>query len=117
MIITAIKIRKLENTGTKLIGLADLTFDDMFVLHEIKILSNKGEMFLAMPSRKTNKGFKDIVHPISAEPRNKIEEILYELYEVVLESENMILEFENTNRERKSLLEQCSNDFEIMMRF
>ncbi len=29
----------------------------------------------------------------------------------------MILEFENMNRERKSLLEQCSNDFEIMMRF
>ncbi len=117
MIFIAIKIRKLENTGTKLIGLADLSFDDMFVLHEIKILSNKGEMFLAMPSRKTNTGFKDIVHPISAEPRNKIEKILYELYEVVLESENMILEFENMNRERKSLLEQCSNDFEIMMRF
>ena len=91
MIITAIKIKKMLNTGTKLIGIADLTFDDMFVLHEIKILSNKGEMFLAMPSRKTNTGFKDIVHPISAEPRNKLEEILYELYGIVLESENMIL--------------------------
>lgn len=117
MIITAVKIRKLENTGTKLVGIADLTFDDMMVLHDIKILSNKGEMFLAMPSKKTNTGFKDIVHPISTEPRRKIEEILYVLYEVVHKSENMILEFENTNRERKSLLEQCSNDFEIMMRF
>ena len=55
--------------------------------------------------------------PISAEPRNKLEEILYELYGIVLESENMILEFENMNGEKKSLLEQCSNDFEIMMRF
>ncbi len=58
MIFIAIKIRKLENTGTKLIGLADLSFDDMFVLHEIKILSNKGEMFLAMPSRKKIQGLR-----------------------------------------------------------
>lgn len=117
MIITAIKIKKMLNTGTKLIGIAAITFDDMIVLHDIKILSNNGEMFLAMPSRKTNVGFKDIVHPISAEPRNKIEEILCDLYQVVLESQNMTLEFENTNSERKSLLEQRSNDFEIMMRF
>ena len=30
---------------------------------------------------------------------------------------NIQLEFENMNGEKKSLLEQCSNDFEIMMRF
>lgn len=35
MIITAFKIRKLVSTGTKLVGIADLTFDDVMVLHDI----------------------------------------------------------------------------------
>lgn len=117
MIISTIKIKKLVNTGSKLIGIADITLDDMIVLHDIKILSNNGDMFLAMPSKKVSTGFKDIVHPINVETRSKIEEILYELYDVVLKSENFILEFKNSNGERKTLLEQCGSDFEIVMRF
>lgn len=53
MIITAIRIRKLEETGTKLIGTADITLDDLIVLHDIKLLMNNGTFFLAMPSKKT----------------------------------------------------------------
>lgn len=113
MIITAIRIRKLEETGTKLIGTADITLDDLIVLHDIKLLMNNGTFFLAMPSKKTYSGFRDIFHPICAEPREKLEGILKELYDVAAGRESKLLDFKNRCSEKRTMLEQCSNDFEI----
>lgn len=111
MIITAVKIRRLENTGNKMIGVCSITLDNMIVIHGIKIL-NKDGMFLAMPSRKTNYNtFKDIVHPISESPRKKIEEIIFGLYEVTVKSRNTLQEFKCINTERASMLEQVCSDF------
>lgn len=112
MIITAIKIRKLENSGNKMIGVCSITLDNMIAIHDIKILK-KDEMFLAMPSRKTNSNtFKDIVHPISEAPRKKIEEIVFGLYEITVKSRNTTQEFKCFNMERSSMLEQVCSDFE-----
>lgn len=38
MIITAVKIRKLENSGNKMIGVCSITLDNMIAIHDIKIL-------------------------------------------------------------------------------
>lgn len=111
MIITAIKIRRIINPNNKLIGLCSITLDDMIVIHDIKILQ-KEEMFLAMPSRKTQSNtFKDIVHPISVAPRTKIEEIVFGLYAVVEKSNNSVQEFKCVIK-RDSLLDQTYSDFE-----
>ena len=111
MIITAIKIRRLINSNNKLIGLCSITLDDMIVIHDIKIL-RKEEMFLAMPSRKTQSNtFKDIVHPISVEPRTKIEEIVFGLFEMVEKSNNSTQDFKCVMK-RESLLDQICTDFE-----
>ena len=59
-----------------------------------------------MPSKKTYSGFRDIFHPICAEPREK-------LYDVVAGRESKLLDFRNRCREKRTMLEQCSNDFEI----
>ena len=112
MIITTIKIRRLENSGNKMVGVCSITLDNLIAIHDIKIL-NKGGMFLAMPSRKTNSNtFKDIVHPICEPPRKKIEEIVFGLYEITVRSRNTTQEFRCINNNRITLLDQVCSDFE-----
>ena len=70
MIITAVRIKRMENTGSKLKGIASITLDNMIVIHDIRILEGNSARFLAMPSKAVRAGvFKDIVHPISSEVR------------------------------------------------
>ena len=75
MLITNVQIRDTK-TGTRLEGVASITFDDMIVVHDIKIIASDEGYFLAMPSRRLPNGaFKDIAHPISKEARGSIERI------------------------------------------
>ena len=78
MKITHVRIKRVI-TETKLMGIASVTLDDLFVIHDIKILNDgKGGYFIAMPSKKVgNEGFKDVVHPISAPARAVFERILF----------------------------------------
>ena len=86
MKITSIRIRTLSNTGNKMVGLVSLTLGDMVALHDIKILKNQNELFLAMPSRPTKNGtFKDVVHPINAQVRETIERIAFSAHKYCLE--------------------------------
>ena len=81
MLITAIQVRRLENTGTKLKGIASITLDNMIVIHDIKILKNNDVMFLAMPSKEVKaRSFKDIVHPINSATRQVIERLIFTAY-------------------------------------
>ena len=83
----------------------------MIAIHGIKILK-ADVIFLAMPSRKTKANtFQDIVHPISAAPRKKIEEIVFGLYEITVKSGNTVQEFKFSNTECGSLLDQTCSDF------
>ncbi len=114
MVISMIRIRRLENTGNKMIGVCSLTLDGLIVIHDIKILQNDGKKFLAMPSRKTNSGtFKDIVHPISVESRGKIEELIFSLYEVMCTRGIANQEFQYADLDCNSLLCQTSDRFEV----
>lgn len=76
MQITELRIRKVEGEG-KLRAYVTVTFDNCFVVHNVKIIEGKNGLFIAMPSRKTASGeYKDVAHPISpdfrAELQNKI---------------------------------------------
>jgi stage V sporulation protein G len=76
MEITDIRIRKVNAKGN-LKAYARITFDDCFVVHNLKLISGKSGMFIAMPSRKTSNGaFKDIVHPINREFRQKLQDAI-----------------------------------------
>ncbi len=89
MDITDIRIRKVESEG-KLRAYVTLTFDGCFVVHNLKIISGQAGTFVAMPSRKTNKGeYKDIAHPINSDFRNIIQQKILEEYNKLdnLESE------------------------------
>lgn len=58
-------------------GIVSINLDNMIAIHDIKILQNNDDLFLAMPNRNTKAGgFKDSVHPINAEVREAVERII-----------------------------------------
>ena len=68
MKITDVRVRLVKNEDSKLKGVASVTFDECFVVHDIKIIDGPDGFFIAMPSRKGKDGtFKDIAHPINTE--------------------------------------------------
>ncbi len=83
MNITDVKIRKINVEG-KLKAVASVTFDDVFVVHDIKIIEGTDKLFVAMPSKKTPDGeYRDIAHPINAETREMLQSKIIEKYEEV----------------------------------
>ncbi|MEF9917701.1 MAG: septation regulator SpoVG [Eubacterium sp.] len=88
MVITDVRVRKIYPTG-KMRGIVSVTFDDEFVIHDIKVIEGQNGYFIAMPSRKTPDGeFKDICHPITSSARREIQAIVLEAYEkAALESD------------------------------
>jgi stage V sporulation protein G len=59
-----------------------VTFDECFVIHNVKVIEGKTGMFIAMPSRKTKAGdYKDIAHPICPEFRARLQDSIVATYE------------------------------------
>ncbi|MBQ9737849.1 MAG: septation regulator SpoVG [Clostridia bacterium] len=81
MVITDVKVRKINAEG-RMKAVVSVTFDDCFVVHDIKVIEGQERLFIAMPSRKTPDGeFKDIAHPINADMREQLQNIILEKYE------------------------------------
>lgn len=81
MQITEIRIRKVTAEG-KLKAYVTVTFDNCFVVHNVKIIEGKNGLFIAMPSRKTSAGdYKDVAHPISPEFRTELQNKILSEYE------------------------------------
>ena len=81
MQITDIRIRKMEKES-KMKAVVSVTFDDEFVVHDIKIIDGDKGLFIAMPSRKGTDGdYKDIAHPIRSNVREKLQEMILKKYE------------------------------------
>ncbi len=81
MEITDIRIRRVGAEG-KLKAYVTVTFDDCFVVHNVKVIEGKNGAFIAMPSRKTKAGdYKDVAHPINSEFRSSLQSKILEAYE------------------------------------
>lgn len=81
MQITDVRVRKV-NSQNRMKAIASVTFDEVFVVHDIKVIESDKGLFIAMPSRKTPSGeFKDIAHPISTETREMIQKAILAKYE------------------------------------
>ncbi|NLK95084.1 MAG: septation regulator SpoVG [Clostridiales bacterium] len=81
MQITDVRIRKIATDG-KMKAIVSVTFDNEFVVHDIKVIEGQNGLFIAMPSRKTPDGeFKDIAHPINTDTREKIQSSILQAYE------------------------------------
>ncbi len=80
MEITDIRIRQMTNDA-KMKAVVSVTFDNSFVVHDIKIIEGEEKLFIAMPSRKTpDNEFKDIAHPINPEMRETLSNMILEKY-------------------------------------
>ncbi len=81
MKVTDVRVRKVLSDG-KLKAVASVTFDDVFVVHDIKIINGDDGLFIAMPSKKAADGmFRDIAHPINTETREYLKRTILESYE------------------------------------
>ena len=81
MTITDVRIRKIATEG-KMKAIVSVTFDNEFVVHDIKVIEGEKGLFIAMPSRKASDGeYRDIAHPINSETRERIQTIILEQYE------------------------------------
>lgn len=91
MTITDVRIRKIAAEG-KMKAIVSVTFDNEFVIHDIKVIEGQNGLFIAMPSRKTPDGeFKDIAHPINTDTREKIQSSILKAYELAMEEENVVI--------------------------
>jgi len=83
--ITDVRLRKIETEG-KLRAYVSITFDDSFVVHDLRVIDGNKGMFVAMPSKRLPNGdHKDIAHPINTEIREKIQNAVLDVYNRELE--------------------------------
>ena len=87
MQITDVRIRKVDKEG-KMKAIVSITFDNEFVIHDIKVIEGEKGLFIAMPSRKTADGeYRDIAHQIKSSTREAIHEIILDKYQAEMISE------------------------------
>ena len=95
--ITDIKVRKLFDEGP-MKAIVSVTFDGQLAVHDIKVINARDKFFIVMPSRKNpDETYRDIVHPINASFRSKLENSVIEAYEIAVEQ--AALEAENVAEE------------------
>ena len=87
MQITDVRVRKVTKEG-KLKAVVSITIDNEFVVHDIKVIEGEKGLFIAMPSKKALDGeYRDIAHPINSGTRDRIQTIILEKYQEVMDAE------------------------------
>ncbi len=100
MQVTDVRIRRIQTDG-KLRAYVSITFDDSFVVHDLRIIDGRKGMFVAMPSKLLPNGnHKDIAHPINTEVREMIQSAV-------------LKEFQATEGEEQSAGESSSTEQKI----
>ncbi len=90
MEVTDVRLRKVDTDG-RMRAIASVTFDDEFVVHDIRVIDGNEGLFVAMPSKRTPDGeFRDVAHPINSNTRSKIQDAVLASYH--LSSEEEVLE-------------------------
>ncbi|MCR4605670.1 MAG: septation regulator SpoVG [Eubacterium sp.] len=80
MQITDIRIRVVQKES-KMKAVVSVTFDDCFVVHDIKVIEGEKGLFIAMPSKKTPDGeYRDIAHPINGDMRKILMDAILDSY-------------------------------------
>ena len=80
MTITEIRIHLRGEERLK--AFANVTFDNSFVVRNIKVVEGSNGVFLSMPSRKMQDGtYKDTVHPVNHEFRTYLEQEVLGAYQ------------------------------------
>jgi len=68
------EVRVYPTNEEKVKAYATITFDDCFIVRDLKVISGTNGLFVAMPSKRKKDGtFKDMAHPLNNETRRMIE--------------------------------------------
>lgn len=109
MDITEIRIRRVEGTAN-LRAVASVTFDEEFVVHDIKVFEGNGGLFVTMPDKRIADGvYRDIAHPITRSFRRRLVKEVLEKYALLPapDQEETTTEQENTT-EQEDTTEQAT---------
>ena len=80
MEITEVRVALRQEERLK--GYATITFDNCFVVRNIRIVEGQKGLMVCMPSRKLADGsHRDVAHPITNEFRSRIEKKVLAVYE------------------------------------
>jgi len=84
--VTDVRLRKIDTDG-RMKALVSITLDDVFVIHDLRVIEGNSGMFVAMPSKRTPDGeFRDIAHPINSSMRQEIQQAVMKVYDETSES-------------------------------
>ena len=114
MLITSLRVRKIEAPTNRLIAKCTITFDGMFAVSDIKVLLKEdGDYYMGMPSRKTSLGtFKDEAYPVNSEVRAAIEKVLFAAVKYSVDNDIALLNGDiKTGANKVSLLQQGIEDY------
>ncbi len=80
MQITEVRLRLVREPG-KLKAAASITIDGCFVVHDLRVVENEGNLFVAMPNKRLGTGeYRDVAHPINSETRDQIAKLVIDKY-------------------------------------
>lgn len=82
MKVTDVRLRLKEEA--KLKAICSVTFDDCFVVRDIKVIEGQKGLFISMPNKKVGEDHVDIAHPIVTETREEIKNAVLSAYEKAL---------------------------------
>lgn len=86
MNITDVRVRKVAK-DSKMKAVVSITIDDVFVVHDIKVIEGEKGLFIAMPSRKSTDGeYRDIAHPINSDTREMLQSLILKAYDEAAEA-------------------------------
>ena len=79
MDVTEVRVFPVEEE--KLKAYVTITFDNCFVVRDLKVIDGNKGLFVAMPSKKRKDGtYRDMAHPLNNETRHRIEARVLEEY-------------------------------------
>jgi stage V sporulation protein G len=85
MEVTEVKVFPVDED--KLRAYVTITFDNCFVIRDLKVIKGTTGYFVSMPSKKRKDGtYKDIAHPINSETRRMLEERVIQEYEQTMQN-------------------------------
>ena len=72
MQVTEVRVYKTQK-NTPLKAFVNVTLDNAFAIHGVKVIEGRNGIFVGFPNRKDKNGdFRDICHPINSEARQVI---------------------------------------------
>ena len=80
--ITDVRIKLVAKEDSKLKAIASFTVDEVFVVHDVKVLEGNNGLYIKMPQKQSPNGeYRDIAHPTNTETREQISSAVLSAYE------------------------------------